>query len=72
MRHIDRQYTRTPFYGSRRMTVALNGEGYAVNRKRVQRLMQRMGVAGVAPGPHMSRPHPTHPIYPYFTAKSGD
>ncbi len=53
------------------MTVSLNGEGYAVNRKRVQRLMQQMGLAGVAPGPHMSRPHPTHPIYPYLRRDLG-
>ncbi len=51
MRQIDRQYTRTPFYGSRRLTVWLNRAGYAVNRKRVQRLMQQMELAGVAPGP---------------------
>lgn len=66
LRHIDQQYTRTPFYGSRRVTVYLNGLGYAVNRKRVQRLMRLMGLAGVAPGPHMSRLHPTHAIYPYL------
>ena len=48
------------------MTVYLNREGYEMNRKRVQRLMQLMGLAGVAPGPHMSRPHPTHTIYPYL------
>jgi putative transposase len=34
---IDEQYTRTPFYGSRRMTVWLRGVGYTVNRKRVLR-----------------------------------
>ena len=66
MRHIDQQYTRTPFYGSRRVTVYLNGLGYAVNRKRVQRLMRLMGLAGVAPGPHMSGPHPIHAIHPYL------
>lgn len=66
MRQIDRQYTRTPFYGSRRITVALKGLGYAINRKRVQRLMQRMGLEGVAPGPHTSRPHPAHLIDPYL------
>ena len=48
------------------MTVYLNGEGYERNRKRVQRLMQLMGLAGGAPGPHRSRPHPTHTIYPYL------
>lgn len=48
------------------MTVYLNGLGYGVNRKRIQRLMRLMGVEGVAPGPHTSRSHPTHPIYPYL------
>ena len=41
---LDRQYLRTPFYGSRRMTAWLQTQGHAVNRKRVQRLMQRMGL----------------------------
>lgn len=66
MQQIDRQYTRTPFYGSRRITVWLNGEGYAVNRKRVQRLMRQMGLVGVAPGPQTSRPQPQHTVYPYL------
>ena len=48
------------------MTVSLNGAGYAVNRKRVQRLMRLMGVEGVAPGPKTSQPHPAHAIYPYL------
>ena len=65
-RQIDRQYTRTPFYGSRRLTVWLQREGYHVNRKRVQRLMRQMGLVGVAPGPQTSRPHPQHKIYPYL------
>ena len=43
MRLLDEQYLRTPFYGSRRMTVWLQSQGYAVNRKRVQRLLQVMG-----------------------------
>jgi len=66
MRQIDRQYTRTPFYGSRRITVWLNGAGYEVNRKRVQRLMRQMGFVGVAPGPQTSRPQPQHKVYPYL------
>jgi putative transposase len=43
MRLMDKQYLRTPFYGSRRMTVWLQNQGYAVNRKRVRRLMQGDG-----------------------------
>lgn len=41
---IDRQYLRTPFYGSRRMTAWLQSQGHMVNRKRVQRLMRLMGI----------------------------
>jgi putative transposase len=63
---IDAQYTRRPFYGSRRMVVYLKEQGHAVNRKRVQRLMRVMGLAGMAPGPATSRPHPEHKIYPYL------
>ena len=48
------------------MTVYLTGKGYAVNRKRVQRLMRLMDLVGVAPGPCASHPHPAHRIYPYL------
>ena len=63
---IDDQYTRRPFYGSRRMVVYLQEQGHAVNRKRVQRLMRVLGLAGMAPGPNTSRPHPEHKVYPYL------
>jgi putative transposase len=66
MRRIDELYLKRPYYGSRRMTVALVQEGLEVNRKRTQRLMQLMGLEGMAPGPHTSRPHPEHPVYPYL------
>ena len=41
---MDRQYLKTPYYGSRRMTVCLRTQGPPVNRNRVRRLMQRMGL----------------------------
>src|SRR5690606_40682562 len=63
---IDEEYTRRPFYGSRRMVVFLRSQGHWVNRKRVQRLMRQIGLAGMAPGPNTSRPHPQHKIYPYL------
>ncbi len=66
MRLIDEEYTRRPFYGSRRMVVSLRRQGYVVNRKRVQRLMRLMGLAGMAPGPSTSGTHPAHPVYPYL------
>lgn len=66
LNELDEEYTRHPFYGTRRMTKYLCGRGYAVNRKRVQRLMQKLGLAGMAPGPNTSKPHPEHTVYPYL------
>jgi putative transposase len=65
-RLIDAEYTRRPFYGSRKMVRFLLTQGYLVNRKRVQRMMRAMGLAGMAPGPNTSKPHPAHKIYPYL------
>ena len=65
MRLLDEQYVHTPFYGSRRMAEWLQGQGYPVNRKRVQRLMRQMGLEGIAPGPHTSHSHSEQRRYPY-------
>ncbi len=66
LRLIDEEYTRHPFYGSRRMKWILLAKGYQVNRKRVQRLMRELGLAGMAPGPNTSKRHPQHKVYPYL------
>ncbi len=66
LRLLDEEYTRHPFYGSRRMKKYLGECGYSVNRKRVQRLMQKLGLVGMSPGPNISKPHPQHKIYPYL------
>jgi putative transposase len=63
---IDEIYTAYPFYGSRRIAATLRREGREGNRKAVQRHMREMGIAGIAPGPDTSRPHPAHPTYPYL------
>lgn len=63
---IDQEYTLHPFYGSRRMVVHLGRCGHVVNRKRVQRLMRKMGLAGMAPGPNTSKRHLQHKVYPYL------
>lgn len=65
-RLIDEEYTRHPFYGSRKMVVHLLRCGHRVNRKRVQRLMRAMFLAGMAPGPNTSAAHPQHKLYPYL------
>ncbi len=66
MRKIDELYLQRPFYGYRRMTGWLEEHGWQVNEKRVLRLMRLMGLQAVLPGPHTSRRHPQHPVYPYL------
>lgn len=66
MMKIDQQYMKTPFYGSPRMTLHLNDIGYQVNRKRIVRLMRKMCLKSVMPGPHTSKPSPENKIYPYL------
>jgi putative transposase len=63
---IDELYTDHPFYGSRKITVVLTREGELINRKRVQRYMREMGIAGIAPGPNLSKRASQHRIYPYL------
>lgn len=66
MNLIDEMYTKYPFYGSRKMRDHLPRLGHKVNRKRVQRLMRKMGIKSVAPTPDTSKPCPEHKIYPYL------
>ena len=66
MRRIDELYLEYPFYGSRRMTVHLCQEGFEINRKRVQRLMRKMGMVAVYPGPRTTVDAPEHRKYPYL------
>jgi putative transposase len=66
MRLIDKQYLRTPIWGSRSMRNHLRRLGYKINRKRVQRFMRLMGLEAIYPKPRTSLPHPKHKIYPYL------
>jgi putative transposase len=66
MRRLDALYLELPFYGSRRMMLALKAEGHAVNRKRVQRLMRTMGLEALVPRPGTSWPAPGHQVHPYL------
>src|SRR5438067_1479955 len=66
MRRMDEQYTKYPFYGSRRMTAWLEQQGEEVNRKRVQRLMRVMGLEAIYPKPKLSIAGRGHRIYPYL------
>ena len=66
MRLIDVQFLETPWYGSRQMARHLRREGYTVGRKRVRRLMARMGLEPIYQRPRTTVPHPEHQVYPYL------
>ena len=66
MRRLDELFTQWPFLGSRRMAMMLRENGFAINRKRVQRLMRKMGIAALSPKPRTTKPEPGHKIFPYL------
>jgi putative transposase len=66
MKLIDALYTRIPSYGAPRMTLCLQRQGYPVNHKRIERLMQLMGIQAIHPKRKLSIPNKEHTIYPYL------
>ena len=50
----------------RRIAKTLSGDGFPINRKRVRRLMRRMGIEALGPKPRTTKPAPGHKIYPYL------
>jgi putative transposase len=66
MRLLDEQYTRTPFYGARKMTKWLYGLGYTADVKRVRRLLRLMGLEAIYPKPRLSFNGTEHRRYPYL------
>jgi putative transposase len=66
MRLMDAKYLERPFFGWRRLTAYLRQEGYPVNHKRVQRLMQKMGLQAIYPRPKTSQAAAGHKVYPYL------
>jgi putative transposase len=66
MRMIDEIYTAHPYFGYRRITVQVQKKGRIINRKRVRRLMQIMGIQGICPGPNLSKRLHAKYIHPYL------
>lgn len=66
MSFLDKQYYKTPFYGSRKLTVILNNEGFKVCRKRVKRLMRKINWQTFYQAPNTSLANKEHKIYPYL------
>jgi putative transposase len=66
MRRIDELHLELPFAGSRMLRDLLNGEGFAVGRRHVGTLMQKMGIEAIYKKSNSSKPHPQHPVFPYL------
>ena len=66
MRRIDALFTERPFFGARRIAKTLSEDGFPIDRKRVRRLMRKMGIEALGPKPRTTRPAPGHKIYPYL------
>jgi putative transposase len=66
MRLIDEAFLEYPFYGARQMVRHLRRLGWCIGRKRVRRLMRKIGLAPIYQAPKTSEPHPQHKIYPYL------
>ena len=66
MRLVDEQFLETPYYGARQMARHLRRQGYVVGRKRVSRLMAKMGLSPIYQKPKTSEPHPEHRVYKYL------
>lgn len=59
-------YLEHPCYGYRKVTAVLRHEEWVVNRKRVQRIMQEMGLRAIYPGPRTSLRNLEDSVYPYL------
>lgn len=71
MRRMDELHLDFPFAGSRMLRDLLRNEGQQIGRKRVRRLMRKMGIEALYRKPNTSRRHAAHPIYPYLLRNLG-
>jgi putative transposase len=66
MRAIDEEYLEHPYYGRRRMTVAMQARGFFVGQKKVKTAMQMMGLEAIYPKPNLSAANKEHKKFPYL------
>lgn len=66
MNLLDKQYTKTPFYGAPKMTARLRRQGNQINPKRIRRLMRLMGIEAIYPKQRLSKARKEHTKYPYL------
>ena len=63
---VDEIYTRYPFFGSRQMSNYLRLNGHNIGRSEIRSIYEKLGLQATCPGPHTSKSHPEHKIYPYL------
>lgn len=66
MRKVDEIYTEYPFFGTRQMVNYLRLRDYDVGRSLIRSIYKKLGLRAICPGPHTSKPHPEHKVYPYL------
>lgn len=69
MQVIDAAFLDMPWYASRQMVRHLGRDGHGIGRRRVRRLMGKMGLAPIYQRPRRSDRHPQHRVYPYLLRK---
>ena len=57
MRLIDETFLECPFYGARQMARHLRRLGWCIGRKRVRRLMRKIGLSPIYQAPKTSEPY---------------
>ncbi len=63
---LDEEYTRHPFYGTRRMTEYLRRKGFLINRKRIQSLYYYLGIEATYPKKNLSKRLKENKVFPYL------
>ncbi len=66
MKLVDKTYTKYPYFGSRQMSNYLRLNGYDIGRSKIRSIYEQLGLTAACPGPHTSKPHPEHKVYPYL------
>lgn len=66
LRLVDEIYTEHPYFGSRQMTNYLRLNGHEVGRSKIRTIYEKLGLQAACPGPHTSKRHPEHKVYPYL------
>jgi putative transposase len=66
LRLVDEIYTKYPFFGTRQMSDYISLHQHPCERYDARWAYERLGLHSLAPGPHTSKPHPEHKVYPYL------